>query len=113
MPKRRRLLDAHAAWAPGGLLGRVPRRWLIAGAASALAALLLGNRGLRAVISNSLLLRSFESELEGLKAEQSELRERIAAARDDETALEGAARRELDYLKPGEIEYRFPPPAKQ
>ncbi|HVE14084.1 MAG TPA: septum formation initiator family protein [Elusimicrobiota bacterium] len=73
-------------------------------------AILLGNRGFRRMISGTVQLRGLNREMARLKTEETSLQKQIAAATQDERAIESAARRELGYLKPGEIEYRFPPP---
>lgn len=91
---------------------RIPRAWLYAAAALAAAAILFGNRGFRKAAVNTLLLHRIEREDSALLREEARLRKELAAARSDDRALEAAARRELGYLKPGEVEYRFPPPGK-
>ncbi len=113
MSRGRAHLRTSRRKAPTGLLTRIPRRWLYAGAAAAVAALLLGNRGLRTIVKNTLLLRSTYRELAGEKAEGIRLEKSILAVQSDDRALEREARRELGYLKPGEVEYRFPPPKKK
>ena len=75
-----------------------------------MAALLLGNRGFRRLVSNWFLLRRLDAERRALDAEEERLRKAIAAARTDDGALEARARKELGYLKAGEVEYRFPSP---
>jgi len=81
------------------------------GAAAVLvAALLLGNRGVRSAVANGLGLRRVHAELSDLEREEKRLNERIEAVRSDDLALEKAARRELHFQRPGEVEYRFPPP---
>lgn len=90
----------------------VPARWAYAGGGVFLAALLLGNQGFRAWVANWTTLRRLEGELAGLKAEEERLQGRIEAVRSDDLVLERTVRKELGYLKPGEIEYRFPPPGK-
>ena len=75
-------------------------------------AVLFGNRGFRRLVSGTLQLRSLQRETERLKGEEGALQRDIAAASGDEAAIERAARRELGYLKSGEVEYRFPPPAQ-
>lgn len=61
-------------------------------------------------MTRTIELRRLRGELGALKAEESRLEERLKAARRAGPELEGAARRDLGFLKPGEIEYRFPPP---
>ena len=93
---------------PGGL----DRRIVYGALGVGVAAFLLGNRGIRRLVSNWLLLRRIRAERSILDAEEERLRQGIAAARTDDRALEGKARKELGYLKPGEVEYRFPPTDK-
>lgn len=57
-------------------------------------------------------LRGLKAELAAAKREESQLQDRIAAAKGDDRALERAARAELGFQRPGEIEYRFPKPVK-
>ena len=92
---------------------RVPRAWFYAAAAIAAAAILFGNRGFQKAAANALLLRRIERQDFALLHEEARLRKELAAARSDDRALEKAARRELGYLKGGEVEYRFPPPGKE
>ncbi len=91
---------------------RIPRAWLYAAAALVAAAILFGNSGFRKAAANALLLRRIEREDTALLREEARLRKALTAARSDDRVLESAARRELGYLKPGEVEYRFPPPGK-
>ncbi|MFH2203663.1 MAG: septum formation initiator family protein [Elusimicrobiota bacterium] len=121
MPKRRRHLKtanggvsrrpAARGTAVGGWFARIPRRWLYAAAAAAAAALLLGNQGFRTVVKNTLLLRRIHRELALEKEDARQLERSIKAVSSDDRALERAVRKELGYLKPGEVEYRFPPPS--
>lgn len=84
---------------------------LLVGAAACVA--LLGNRGFRTLVSRAVEMRRLNRELAGLRKEEAELRERIRRVRTSDHALETAARRELGYVKPGEVEYRFPVPGKE
>ncbi len=63
------------------------------------------------MVSNWIELRELRRELGELDCEQARLSRRLRAARGNGLALERLARRELGYVRPGEIEYRFPPPA--
>ena len=72
---------------------------------------LFGNQGFRSMVSNWIELRELRRELGELDCEQARLSRRLRAARGNGLALERLARRELGYVRPGEIEYRFPPPA--
>ena len=80
--------------------------WLAAGLA---ALVLLGNGGFRRLVKNYLEL----SRLKGEKTRLEEEHRRLEAQRREvaeKPAIEQAARRELSMLRPGETEYRFPPP---
>ena len=81
-------------------------------AALFLAAVVVGNSGFRRLVSRAWELHKLRRELASLEREQSSLAGRISTARVPGPALERAARKELGYLKSGEIEYRFPPPSK-
>jgi cell division protein FtsB len=86
------------------------RRWACIAAAVAAAAVLFGNKGFRRLVSSTLLLRRLDAEKSALDLEEKRLKEFVAAAKSDDKALERIIRKELGYHKPGEIEYRFPPP---
>jgi len=93
------------------------RRWagralMVAGIA-AIVIILFGNRGFRRLLSNTIYLRRLNSGIVALKEEQARLKARIAAVRGDDVELERVARKELGYLKSGEVEYRFSPPGKR
>lgn len=88
-------------------------RWAMAAVVAVVAAVLLGNRGFRRVVVHALQLRRLGTEMSTLKKEEAELKAAVSAAKLDDLALEKAARKELGYLKPGEVEYRFPPPGKK
>lgn len=84
---------------------------LLAGAA--LSAVFFGNQGFRGLARNWLELRRLRHEIAALKSEQGRLAERMRLLNEGDSALERVARKELGYIKPGEIEYRFPPPSQQ
>ena len=77
------------------------------------ALILLGNRGVRSLASSWWSLRGLRADLVGAKREESQLQDRIAAAKGDDRALERAARTDLGFQRPGEIEYRFPKPVRK
>jgi len=72
-----------------------------------------GNGGFRSLTRNWLELRRLNKEIVALQAEEKELDGRLKALRSGDGPVERLARRELGYIKKGEIEYRFPPPAKK
>ena len=119
MPRRRQQLRQSKGTvsgkpaARGGVLSRLPRRWLYAAAAGAAALILLGNKGFRTVVKNTLLLRRIDSELAREEEDGKRLQKDISSVKTDDRALERVVRKELGYLKPGEVEYRFPPPDRK
>ncbi|MCX5791371.1 MAG: septum formation initiator family protein [Elusimicrobiota bacterium] len=75
----------------------------------ALAFILLGNRGLRNLVASYREYRTLTArklQLEGQRAELAKQLKEVGA----NPAVEQAARRELGLIRPGETEYRFPPP---
>ena len=75
----------------------------------ALAFVLLGNRGLRNLVASYReyrMLTARKAELETQRAELAKQLRDVGA----NPAVEQAARRELGLIRPGETEYRFPPP---
>ena len=87
---------------------RRPVLWFVLGGV----VVCLGNSGFRRLVSRWWELRRLQGELRELRTERASLEARIESSRKAGPGLERAARRELGYLKPGEVEYRFPPPAK-
>jgi cell division protein FtsB len=85
------------------------RLLLVAG----LIAVFFGNAGFRSLVSNWMELRRLRSEIAQLDRDQKDLEVRLRALRSGDAAVERAARRDLGYIKKGEIEYRFPPPEKK
>lgn len=55
-------------------------------------------------------LRRLRREIVAMTQDEAKLTQRLLALRAGSTSFEGLARKELGYIKPGEIEYRFPPP---
>ena len=85
---------------------RWPRFLAVAG----FLALLFGNQGFRTLVRNYRELRSLRREIADLRVEEGRLSGRLGTVRSGDAALERLARRELGFVKKGEIEYRFPPP---
>lgn len=71
---------------------------------------LFGRSGLPSVVRNYLELRRFRTDLKELKAEEVRLNDDLHKIKTNSRAIERSVRRELGYMKPGEIEYRFPAP---
>lgn len=92
---------------------RLERRWLYWGGGVLFAVIMLANQGMRAMLSSWWTLRGLRHQLADAQKEEGALAGRIAAAKGDDRALEKVARAELGYQRPGEVEYRFPPPKKQ
>lgn len=93
-------------------LPRPGRRGLLWGGAALGALVLLGNSGVRSMAGSWWSLRGLKAELTAAEREEAQLRDRIAAAKGDDRALERTARAELGFQRPGEIEYRFPKPVR-
>ena len=91
---------------------RTRNRWLSAAIAAGVCLLLFGNRGFRRLVYQTLELRHLRRDFEALRKEEAELRSRGEAASRSDRVLEAEARSQLGLIKPGEIEYRFPPPSK-
>ncbi len=72
-------------------------------------AVLFGNQGFRSLARNWLELRHLRREIAALEREQALLDRRLATLRDSDLAMEKEARR-IGFVRPGELEYRFPPP---
>ncbi len=93
--------------------GYVKERWArIAGIAIVLA-VFFGNGGFRSLARNWFELRKLDKEISTLEREQLDLEGKLKAMRSGDGPVERLARRELGYIKKGEIEYRFPPPTKK
>ncbi len=79
----------------------------------ALLLVFFGNAGFRSLTRNWLELRRLNMEIVALEREEKELDAKLKFMRSGDGPIERLARRELGYIKKGEIEYRFPPPAKR
>ncbi|MFI5349812.1 MAG: septum formation initiator family protein [Elusimicrobiota bacterium] len=82
-------------------------------AAAALLYVFFGNAGFRSMVSNWMELRRLKSEIVALDHDEKDLDVKLKALRSGDGGVERAARRDLGYIKKGEIEYRFPPPEKK
>lgn len=80
---------------------------------AALFAVFFGNAGFRSLIGNWRELRRLRADITRLEAEEGELDARLKSLRAGDGGVERVARKELGYIKKGEIEYRFPPPEKK
>jgi cell division protein FtsB len=86
-----------------------PRLLAIAG----LLYVFFGNAGFRSMVGNWMELRRLRNEISTLDRDEKDLDEKLKALRAGDGGVERAARRDLGYIKKGEIEYRFPPPEKK
>jgi cell division protein FtsB len=91
----------------------VRAHWGRAAFGTGLLIVFFGNGGFRSLTRNWLELRRLNHEILALQAEEKDLDGRLKAMRAGDGPVERLARRELGYIKKGEIEYRFPPPAKR
>ncbi|MBI5209471.1 MAG: septum formation initiator family protein [Elusimicrobia bacterium] len=91
----------------------VQRHWTRILLSAFLLAVFFGNQGFRSLVRAWIELRHLRSEIVQLEREQAKLSRRLPSGRGGDFALERLARRELGFVKPGEIEYRFPPPAQE
>jgi len=80
---------------------------------TALFAVFFGNAGFRSLIGNWRELRRLRADISRLEVEERELDGRLKSLRAGDGGAERAARKDLGYIKKGEIEYRFPPPEKK
>ena len=77
------------------------------------AVFLLANSEFRTLVRNSLELSSLKKQSGSLDDEYAKLhREKERLLDEKDGYLEKLARTELHLVKPGEMEFRFPPPAK-
>jgi len=88
------------------------RHWPRLLAAAALGAVFFGNAGFRGMIANWRELHRLRGEITTLERDEKDLDEKLKGLRAGDNGVERAARRDLGYIKKGEIEYRFPPPGK-
>ena len=73
-------------------------------------ALFFGNQGFRSLVHNYLELRSIKRDIAALEKDEKNYSERLRLG---DSSIERMARRELGYVRKGEVEYRFPPPAPE
>ena len=78
---------------------------------TAVVAVFFGNQGFRSLVRNYLELRQLKREIALLEREEGRHAQRLKLLKAGDGSIERMARRELGYVKKGEIEYRFPPPA--
>jgi cell division protein FtsB len=96
-----------------GALDFIQEHWLRIVIGISLLAVFFGNAGFRSLIGNWRELRRLRSDITRLQSEEKELEGRLKSLRAGDGGVERIARKELGYIKKGEIEYRFPPPEKR
>jgi cell division protein FtsB len=89
------------------------KHWVRLLAGAGLFAVFFGNAGFRSMVNNWMELRRLRREIVQLDRDEKELDVRLKALRSGDGVVERAARRDLGYIKKGEIEYRFPPPGQK
>jgi len=72
-----------------------------------------GNQGFGSLVRNWLELRRLRREIVSLSGEEADLDRKLRLLRSGHGQLERAARRELGFIRKGEIEYRFEPPSRE
>jgi cell division protein FtsB len=90
--------------------GFVREHWPRLLVGGALVAVFFGNAGFRSLVSNWRELHRLRGQIDDLNRQEKDLDAKLAALRAGDGPVERAARRDLGYIKKGEIEYRFPPP---
>ncbi|MCG2726436.1 MAG: septum formation initiator family protein [Elusimicrobia bacterium] len=70
---------------------------------------LVGNKGFQSLITNFRELQTLQKEYLALQKENKELKLKLKLIKNDEY-MESMARKELGFIKPKELEYRFPIP---
>jgi cell division protein FtsB len=88
-------------------------QWPRLAVSGALAVFLLGNQGFRGLVRNWVELRHLRGEIAALEKKESNEAQRLEALRAGGSSFERLARRELGYIRKGEVEYRFPPPVEE
>ena len=99
-----------ARWADAAAFTR--EHWPRLLASAVLLYVFFGNAGFRSMVGNWMELRRLRREIVALDRDEKDLDAKLKALRAGDGGIERAARRDLGYIKKGEIEYRFPPPEK-
>jgi cell division protein FtsB len=89
------------------------QHWGRALATAIFLAAFFSNQGFRALVANWIELRGLRREIVALDAQEKEFSRRLKAMRGGDAALERMARKELGFVRKGEIEYRFTPPKRE
>ena len=80
---------------------------------AALLAVFFGNQGFQSLVRNWLELRRLRGEISSLRSREADLDRSLRLLRSGHGQLERAARKELGFIKKGEVEYRFEPPSRE
>ena len=86
------------------------KRWLKYILLAAMALFLFTNQGFRKLVRNYMELRRLNKLCLSLEQEKVSIKTQLDLLDSQDIYIEKAARKELGLIKPGEIEYRFPPP---
>lgn len=105
------MTSVPAAFRKARVAAFLSAHWPRVAVALVLLALFFGNQGFRGLVRNYLELRSINKDIAALEREEARLGERLRLLRSGDGSVERLARRELGYVRKGELEYRFPPPA--
>ena len=70
---------------------------------------LFGNKGFRSLVSNFRELQNLKKEKIALQIENKELRKKLKLIKSN-AYMETQARKNMGFIRQGEIEYRFTPP---
>lgn len=89
------------------------KRWIKYILIAAIALFLFANQGFRNLVCNYMELRHLRKQRLHLEQEKVSIKKELELLNTQNDYIEKAARKELGLRKPGEIEYRFPPPKAQ
>ena len=89
------------------------KRWIKYILIAAIALFLFANQGFRNLVRNYIELRHLRKQRLHLKQDNVSIEKELDLLNTQNDYIEKAARKELGLVKPGEIEYRFPPPKAQ
>ncbi len=89
------------------------KRWIKYILIAAIVLFLFANRGFRNLVRNYLELSRLRKQRSSLEQEKVSIKKELDLLKNENGYIEKAARKELGLRKPGEIEYRFPPPKAQ
>lgn len=89
------------------------KRWIKYILIAAIALFLFANQGFRNLVRNYMELRHLRKQRLHLKQEKVSIKKELDLLNTQNDYIEKVVRKELGLVKPGEIEYRFPPPKAQ